>query len=186
MSPSSRNRKLRVTGSSAETSEATKFSCSPMPITTGQPMRATMMRSGSLLGQHRQRIGAFQFGHGGAHGLEQVAQRLQVEVDAMRDDLGVGLGGEHVARRAQFLAQLLVVLDDAVVHDGERHHARYADARCARDGTPCVAQRVCAMPVAPASGVPSSASCSIFTLPTVRRRADLAAHRSTTARPAES
>ena len=46
-SPSSRNMKRRVTGSSAATSEATKFSSTPSPSTTGQPTRATMIRSGS-------------------------------------------------------------------------------------------------------------------------------------------
>jgi hypothetical protein len=47
-SPSSRNMKRRVTGSSAETSEATKFSSTPRPITTGQPSRARISRSGSF------------------------------------------------------------------------------------------------------------------------------------------
>ena len=35
----------------------------------------------------------------------------------MRDDFGVGLRGELVAVTQQFRAQLLVVLDDAVVDD---------------------------------------------------------------------
>ena len=45
-SPSSRKMNWRVTGSSAETSEATKFSLLPMPITTGQPARASTIVSG--------------------------------------------------------------------------------------------------------------------------------------------
>ncbi len=36
----------------------------------------------------------------------------------MRDDFGVGLGGELVAEFGQLLAQLFVILDDAVVNDG--------------------------------------------------------------------
>jgi len=56
-------------------------------------------------------------GDGGAHGLEQVARRPQVVVDAVRDHLGVGLGGELVTLARRLGAQLLVVLDDAVVDD---------------------------------------------------------------------
>src|SRR2546429_5057390 len=40
-------------------------------------------------------------------------------VDAVGDDLGVGLGGEPVAAALEIGTQLLVVLDDAVVHDRE-------------------------------------------------------------------
>ena len=43
------------------------------------------------------------------------------------------------------------------------------------EGTPCVAQRVCAMPRWPSTGVSLIASCSILTLPTVRRRRSCAA-----------
>ena len=66
--------------------------------------------------QHHQRIGAFKFRDRGAHCLEQVAQGSHVVVDAMRDDLGVGLGRELVAQLLEFAAQLHVVFDDAVVH----------------------------------------------------------------------
>ena len=118
-SPSSRNMKRRVTGSSAATSEATKFSSSPRPMTTGQPSRARMMPVGLVLAHHRERVGALELRDRGAHRLEQILHGLQVEVDAVRDDLGVGLGGERVAALLELRAQLLVVLDDAVVHDGE-------------------------------------------------------------------
>jgi hypothetical protein len=40
-------------------------------------------------------------------------------VDQVRDDLGVGLRFELVAELAQAIALLLVVLDDAVVHQRE-------------------------------------------------------------------
>ena len=61
-------------------------------MTTGQPTRATMMRVGILLADHGQRVGAFEFGDRGAHGLEQIAEALHVEVHAVGDDFGVGLG----------------------------------------------------------------------------------------------
>ncbi|KAG1375282.1 hypothetical protein G6F60_015455 [Rhizopus arrhizus] len=47
VSPSSRKITLRVAEITAETSEATKFSPSPRPISSGQPMRAQTKRSGS-------------------------------------------------------------------------------------------------------------------------------------------
>ena len=116
-SPSSRNTKRRVTGSSAATSEATKFSFSPMPITTGQPSRASTMRSRSSLRHDGERVRALELGDGRAHRLEQVARDLQVVVDAVRDDLGIGLRRELVAGLDQLGAQFVVVLDDAVVDD---------------------------------------------------------------------
>jgi hypothetical protein len=72
---------------------------------------------GLVFGDHHQRIRAFQFRDRGAHGLEQVIGLLQVIVHAMRDHLGVGLRGERIPRRLQLGAQLVVVLDDAVVDD---------------------------------------------------------------------
>ena len=90
-------------------------------------------------------------------------------VNAVRDNLGIGLGGEDVSGRSSSCAQLLVVLDDAVVDDGKAVQ-RNVRVRVALAGTPWVAQRVWAMPTLPVVGVCSSASWSIFTLPTVRRR----------------
>ena len=42
-----------------------------------------------------------------------------VAVDEVGDGFGVGVGGEGVARRLQFVADFLVVFDDAVVDDGD-------------------------------------------------------------------
>ena len=58
-------------------------------------------------------------------GLLQVA--LVVALDQVSDGLGVGLRAQDVPCRAQLLAQLDVVLDDAVVHDGDL--ARAVDVR---------------------------------------------------------
>ena len=74
---------------------------------------------GIVLAHHRQRVGALELGDRGTHRLEEVGARLHVLVDAVGDHLGVGLGGELVARRLQLGAQDVVVLDDAVVDDGE-------------------------------------------------------------------
>ena len=72
-----------------------------------------------LLADHGECVGALEFGDGSAHRPEQVAEQRHVIVDAVRHHLGVGLGFEHVARRLQLRAQLFVILDDAVVDDGE-------------------------------------------------------------------
>ncbi len=77
------------------------------------------MRSGSVFADYRQRIGAFELGHRGAHGLEQIFLRGEVEVHAMRDHLGVGFRGERVAGLLQLVAQLFVIFDDPVVDDGQ-------------------------------------------------------------------
>ena len=72
---------------------------------------------GVVLRHDCERVGALELRDGGAHGLEEVARHLEVVVDAVRDHLGVGLGGELVALALRLGAQLLVVLDDAVVDD---------------------------------------------------------------------
>ena len=72
---------------------------------------------GVLLRDHGERIRAFELGDGRADRLEQVAGLLQVVVNAVRDHFGVGLGRELVAGGLQLVAQLFVVLDDAVVDE---------------------------------------------------------------------
>ena len=57
---------------------------------------------------------------------------LEVVVDQVRDDLGVGLRLERVAQRLQARALLLVVLDDAVVHHRDLVRSRRAGGRWAR------------------------------------------------------
>lgn len=71
------------------------------------------------LAHHRQRVGAGEFLDGALQRGEQVAGAAQMVMDQMRDDFGVGLRLEGVAQRAQFFALLLVVFDDAVMH--QRH-----------------------------------------------------------------
>ena len=72
-----------------------------------------------VLGHDSEGVGALELGHRGTHGLEQVAGGLQVVVDPVRDDLGVGLRIEVVAESLRLRPQLVVVLDDAVVDDGD-------------------------------------------------------------------
>ena len=72
-----------------------------------------------VLAHHHERIGTLELGDRGTHRLEEVVQGLQVQVHAVGDDLRIGLGGELVAAPHQVRPQVLVVLDDAVVHDGE-------------------------------------------------------------------
>ena len=66
-----------------------------------------------------EREGAVQPPHGGGHRLLRRLLLLQIAREEMGDDLGIGLRDEDVAERAQLAAQLVEVLDDAVVDDGD-------------------------------------------------------------------
>ena len=74
------------------------------------------------LEQDGQREGPLQPAHGRQGRLARRQAARQHGADQVRHDLGVGLGGEGVAVRHQLGAQLLEVLDDAVVDD--RHPLR--------------------------------------------------------------
>ena len=67
--------------------------------------------------EHRDGVGALQARGGALHGVEQVA--VVELVDQVGDDLGVGLAFEHIALGLQLGAQFVMVLDDAVVHQGD-------------------------------------------------------------------
>ncbi|MNV05474.1 hypothetical protein D3C71_958130 [compost metagenome] len=69
-----------------------------------------------VLVHHGDGVGAMQLGHGGLHGVEQVA--AVVAVHQVGDDFGVGLAHKHIAACLQRLAQFFVVFNDAVVHQG--------------------------------------------------------------------
>ena len=77
---------LRIAG----TSEATKYSPSPRPTTTGGPERAATILSRVLARDHAQREHAGQLAHGVAHGVFQIA--VVIFLDQVRDHFGVGLG----------------------------------------------------------------------------------------------
>src|SRR5690606_20227547 len=64
--------------------------------------------------EHGDGVGAMQAAHRLLHGVEQVAV-VQV-VDQVGDDFGVGLAFEDIAGGFQLSAQIVVVFDDAVVH----------------------------------------------------------------------
>src|SRR5207245_10642059 len=66
------------------------------------------------------RVGAAQARERLAHGVKQAGAGRMVVLNQMCDDFGVGFAREFVAERFQFSAQRLVVLDDAVMHDGNR------------------------------------------------------------------
>jgi hypothetical protein len=107
-----------------------------------------------------------------------------VVVDAVRDDLGVGLRGELVALALGLVAKLLVVLDDAVVDDRDAVlrdvRVRVSLARYAVRGPAGVCDAE-----APVRRIGVERVLGFFTLPTVRRRLIVPAPFST-ATPAES
>ncbi len=108
-----------VTGSNAGTPLATKFSPMPRPMTSGLAMRVTTMRSGSLASNTSSAYAPTKRCTARRTRLEQVVALLQVVVHEVRGDLGVGLGLELVALGDELGLERLVVLDDAVVDDGD-------------------------------------------------------------------
>ena len=69
-------------------------------------------------GENRQRIDAGKPLDGFAHGVFQ-RTAIHIFFDEMGDDFGVGFGDELVAFARQFVLQLEIILDDAVVHDDD-------------------------------------------------------------------
>ena len=82
----------------AGTSEATKYSSSPRPITTGGPERAATILFGSSARDHGQREDAGAILSGScARPLRGSRRPADILFDQVRDDFGVGLGDELVA-----------------------------------------------------------------------------------------
>ena len=82
--------------------------------------------AGIVLEHHRQRVGAADAHHGMVDGVHRGALVfLVVIIDELHRHLGVGGGIKAVALFGQLVFQLLVVLDDAVVH---RHHVHVVAA----------------------------------------------------------
>ena len=76
---------------------------------------------GKLLGHYGQRVGASHVAERCAHGLGKLQSLLDLHLDQVGEDLGVGLGAELVPRPRQRLLQLEMVFDDPVVD--HRHAA---------------------------------------------------------------
>ena len=75
-----------------------------------------------LVGAHgREREVTAKLGHAASQRLGEAGPICELPLEQVGDDLGIGLGGPCVALDGQLLPELLVVLDDAVVHD--RHAA---------------------------------------------------------------
>ena len=71
-------------------------------------------------GHNAERVGAAQTLYGREDGLRQILLLAGVKIiNKVRDGLGIGLRFELVAMRLKAGAQLLVVFDDAVVHNGD-------------------------------------------------------------------
>ena len=116
---------LRVWCRMPGTSEATKYSPSPTPMTTGGPERAATILSGSADGEDAEREGSGEALDGAADGVfEQDGSAcgrgvLLNLLDEVGDDFGVGFGDELVALRGEFALEVEVVFDDAVVDDDD-------------------------------------------------------------------
>jgi hypothetical protein len=103
-----------------------------------------------------QSIGALEQGEGLADGFDEAVPVVLVlgEVlgDELGDDLGVGVGVEGDAFFLQLALEAGVVLDDAVVDDGDGAAAVEVGWALTSLAGPWVAQRVWLMPVRPGAG----------------------------------
>ena len=68
---------------------------------------------------HRQRVGTLQPAERRAGRFHRGHAAPQVQIDQLRHRFGVGFRAEFLAFLLQLRTQLGVVLDDAVVHDGD-------------------------------------------------------------------
>ena len=80
---------------------------------------------GEVAEHHGEGIGAADAQHGLGDGGERFAALLVVGVDQLDRRLGVGLGVEAVAGLGELFPDLLIVFDDAVVH---QHHRQVVGA----------------------------------------------------------
>ena len=91
-----------------------------LAVAAADDQRALLARADErvgLVGAHRdERVVALELGVGGAHGLDEAAER-HVVGDEVGDDLGVGLRGEVRAHVAEAALEREVVLDDPVDDD---------------------------------------------------------------------
>ena len=74
---------------------------------------------GTIGAEHTERVGALDAAQHAAHGLEEVAALVVVELEQLRHDLGIRFGSEGHALRDQKFLELDIVFDDAVVDDGK-------------------------------------------------------------------
>ena len=97
-------------------SDATKYSPSPSPTTSGGPDAGGHDGAGVVGRDQHDREQPAKPAKGAANGRGQPVA-AEFPLDEVRDDLGVRLGDEPVALALQLALQLQVVLDDPVVHD---------------------------------------------------------------------
>ena len=121
---------LRMAG----TSDATKYSPSPSPITTGGPMRAATILFGSELAITLSANTPVSSFTALANRFFQIA--LVVLLHQVRDHFGVGLGDELVAFELELVLELQIILDDAVVHHHDVAGAIAMRMRVLFGGTP--------------------------------------------------
>ena len=71
------------------------------------------------LAQHGKRVSALQLPDGSPRGGEEIRIPFQFRRNEVGDDLGIGIRGEFVAFGLQAGTQGFVILDDAVMHNGQ-------------------------------------------------------------------
>ena len=146
-------------------SEARKISPSPRPSTSGEAFLAATIRSGVLVRQHHDRVGALDLRAAPRAPPRPASARPPSSASSIRcATISVSVSDGNVAPgRLEPRPQREVVLDDAVVD-----HRRPAPALCgwafSSDGRPCVAQRVWPMPIVPVGRLVASSFSSVCQL----------------------
>ena len=94
---------------------------------------------GAVGAEHTEGVRALDAAQHAAHGLQKVVTLVVIEFEQLRHDLGIGLGLEGDALPDQKFLDLDVVLDDAVVDDGEL--AVFAHVGVGVDDVRCAVRR---------------------------------------------
>ena len=102
-------------------SDATRPVPSIRPKMSGEVRRAAAITRGSCCAHGREREVTAKLADAPSQRLGEAGSACDLPLEHVGDDLGVGLRGPCVALGGQLAPELLVVLDDAVVHD--RHGA---------------------------------------------------------------
>ena len=134
MSPSARKNMSRVWLRIAGTSEATKYSPSPRPMTTGGPERAATILFGSVARDHAQREDAGQLPSRRRARRLPGSRRKYFSTRCAMTSVSVSVTKVWPSF-CQLLLQRQIVFDDAVVHhDDVAVCNRDADGRSPRSG----------------------------------------------------
>ena len=167
-SPSSRWMIRSVNGASARASDPIQVACSPMPIVSGQPCRTAKMQPGARAMMAATAKAPFR--RAKAASAAASGDRPRRRWKTMR----WAIASESVSVSNAWPASVSSARSDEKFSTIPLCTIATSALPCGCAfvslGTPCVAQRVWAMPVSPAIGASASTDCRLATRPAARRR----------------